>query len=157
MAWKSKLTAPCGVQALATSSGVAPKVENREFYFDNIPPERSNRALPMSRHDIRTTYILGLCRLRPETFVTGFDPSGGRRVPAACRSCPLRYECTVPRYLRAPSVASVPVPSGTGRGRGRGRGQGRALENLSAERVPSHGTYIMTGVAGGGGVRWLLI
>ena len=27
-----------------------------------------------------------------------------------CRSCPLRYECTVPRYLRAPSVASVPAP-----------------------------------------------
>ena len=77
MASKSKLTAPCGVQALATSSGVAPKVENREFYFDNIPPKRSNRAFPMSRHDIRTTYILGLCRLRPETFVTGFDPSGG--------------------------------------------------------------------------------
>ena len=75
MAPKPKLTAPCGVQTLATSSGVAPKVENREFYFDNIPPERSNRAFPMSRHDIRTTYILGLCRLRPETFVTGFDPS----------------------------------------------------------------------------------
>ena len=37
MAPKPKLTAPCGVQALATSSGVAPKVENREFYFDNIP------------------------------------------------------------------------------------------------------------------------